>query len=220
MVVHLKIMIQKKKIKCKECGKDCYTGQRSMCSVCYRNYQKEKAKKEKNTERAKIKREKAKAKKSISKTNILTLIQKLVRVCNEPVCITCDKVPFGTNIMTGGHFISRRKNSTCYLVENINPQCSYCNSDQSTSGKSYLHGAKIDQQEEGLSMRLWRMSQVTYSFGRDELYEMSTKVKEALKKVETLETLEEKKEVLKEFEEYQKSTNWYKAILKLSNHGN
>ena len=209
-------MINKRKIKCKECGKDCYTGQRSMCTICYRNYQKEKAKKEKNTEKAKIKREKNRTKKSISKSNILTLIQKLVRVCNEPVCITCNKVPFGTNIMTGGHFISRRKNSTCYLVENINPQCSYCNSDQSTSGKSFLHGTKIEEQEIGLSMKLWKMSQITYSFTKHELYEMLVKVKESLSKVESLQTIEEKKEVLKDFENYQKSTNWYKAILKLS----
>ena len=211
------MMIQKKKIQCKTCGKDCYTGQRSMCTTCYNKDKKEKdklkLKSEKAKEKLKVKRARAREKKIISKHSILTLIQRLVRFCNEPVCITCNKIPFGTNFITGGHFISRRKNSTCYLVENINPQCSYCNSDQSTSGKSYLHGSKIDLQEEGLAMKLWKMSQVTYSFSRDELKEMADKVTEALNKVALLDNMEDKKQVLKDFESYQKSTNWYQSIL-------
>lgn len=210
-------MINKRKIKCKNCDKDCYTGQRSLCSLCYRDYQKEKIKKEKNTEKQKIRREKLREKKLISKSHILTIIQKLVRVCNYPICITCDKEPYGNNIMTGGHFISRRKNSTCYLVENINPQCSYCNSDQSTSGKSYLHGAKIDLVESGLSMKLWKMSQITYSFTKDELYELLIKAKSSLSEAEKLTNVEDRMQILKDFENYQKNTNWYKGILKLIN---
>ena len=210
-------MIKKKKIQCKTCGKDCYSGQRSLCSICYTKENKLKAalklKSEKAKEKLKIKKAKAREKKIISKHSILTLIQKLVRFCNEPICITCDKIPYGTNFITGGHFISRRKNSTCYLVQNINPQCSYCNSDQSTSGKSYLHGCKIDKQEEGLAMQLWKMSQVTYSFSRDELKEMYDKVKECLNIVAGLDNMEDKKKILLEFEEYQKNCSWYQIIL-------
>jgi len=60
-----------------------------------------------------------------------TVLQRLVRVeaADEngmTYCITCNK-PAHWSDLQGGHFISRTHLATKVVIQNINPQCYYCN---------------------------------------------------------------------------------------------
>jgi hypothetical protein len=69
------------------------------------------------------------------------LLQKLVRMkyaddfgmCQ---CVTCNKVQHWKE-MDGGHFVSRRHNTTLLVEENIHPQCKGCNGYKSGNIDSY-----------------------------------------------------------------------------------
>lgn len=77
-----------------------------------------------------------KPKKNTAETKYITLLQKYARlrdVWNDWLgpCISCGKVIHWKDA-NGWHYISRKKKSTKYNLENINLQCVYCN--------KYLHG--------------------------------------------------------------------------------
>ena len=212
-------MLKNKTIQCVTCGKVCQSGKRKMCRVCYNKYLKQKQKDKNQREKKRNIYLNNKEKKSISKNKLLQLIQKLVRLCTPDYCCTCNSACSSgdkTRMKTGGHFVSARKATTAYLVINIHQQCSHCNSDQSTAGKMLDHAKYIDNlYQEGLSDWLWAVSKIAYHFSRPDLIELRNQTLLFLNKAEQLTSLKEKMNLLKEYQQWQENTTWYKEISNL-----
>lgn len=90
-------------------------------------------------------------------------------------CFTCGKHEQSRN-MHGGHFISRRHNSTLFDERNVHAQCSGCN--MYRNGEPHLYAQKLAKihGHEWLD-KLIEDSKVTKKFTREELLEICEKYK-------------------------------------------
>jgi hypothetical protein len=197
-------MIQPKKIKCKTCNKDCYTGKRGLCDKCHKaeNIIKEKAK---------VKLEKTKVKKlkqkfdSIKLTTVYPLIQKVARLVGTDYCISCNS----NNPTDGGHLFPKGAcKSISLFILNINPQCKSCN--LYFQGNVYNHAQWIIKHR-GESVMDWlnKASRITYKFTKPELHEIKNLCLEVITKAEQGEN---KKELFEYVLNQQKKMEFYNYL--------
>lgn len=209
-------MRQTRKIKCKTCDKDCYTGKRGLCTTCWNKEQKEKLKINSKKERAKLALDKKRQAKSISMVNLQTLFQRFVRLTTEDVCASCSKPTYsmrGPQQAHGGHMIPKKNaKSTALLVCNIFNQCATCNGPG-------LYGAPLDLYNYGCKfwgidiMELTRkMSRVSYSFSSSQRVEIFDYINERIEEAQQLDTIENKNKLLRSVYIWQTEQDWFKEI--------
>lgn len=190
-------------------------GVRSIyCDKCYNSVTKNL-----KVEKAKVARFKKKALKSVSTPKLLEDMQLLVRLLGGDTCVTCN-TPFdkGKHLAHGGHFKGRQKLTTAFLITNISPQCSYCNSPFGGRGEEFRHGRYLDSHwGEGTAEHLDAMSRVTYKFTKDILIDLRVNIDTWLEEAQTLERYMDKQLLKQRIKRWQESQYWYRDILKQTN---
>lgn len=202
--------------KCKKVASPARTltvdGVRSIyCDKCYNSVTKNL-----KVEKAKVARFKKKVLKSVSTSKLLEDMQLLVRLLGGDTCVTCgttfDK---GKHMAHGGHFKSRRKLSTAFLISNISPQCSHCNAPFGHSGNEYRHGMYLNLYwGNQMADRMDRMSQIVYKFTKDILIDLRVNIDLWLEEARTLQSTSEKEALKDRIRTWQEDQYWYKEILK------
>jgi hypothetical protein len=165
-------------------------------------------------ERAKKRKENKRAEKLISMTNLQVLHQKFIRLVTPNICASCNKVTTsekGGNQASGGHMVEKgRCKSTALLVMNLYNQCWTCNSKNLGNGRPldlYKYGCKFWSTS---SMdEIIEMAKVSYSFDKGERMEIYDYVTEKIKLAETLNSLREKENLLREVNSWQQSQQWF-----------
>lgn len=208
--------MQTRKIKCKTCQADCYTGKRSLCTTCWNKEQKEKLKANKKKERTKLTLDKKRQAKSISMVNLQTLFQKFVRLTTEDVCASCSKQTYsarGPQQAHGGHMIPKKNaKSTALLVCNIFNQCATCNGPG-------LYGAPLDLYSYGC--KFWgidimeltrRMSRIPYSFSISQRTEIFDYINLKITEAQELDSVVLKNQLLRSVYAWQSQQDWFLEI--------
>lgn len=164
----------------------------------------------------KEKREKVREKKAKTATLIecKKLIQKLAKLCNEPICCTSGHQFTEQDIRSGncqgGHWRAAGSHpSTALYILNIHPQ-SYVENCRK-HGNEYEYSRFMDAKygEETKEM-IYRMSHISYKWSKIELSEFKQQCLFFLKKVEDG---VDKTLIKKQFLDWQHSTDWYKFML-------
>ncbi len=162
-------MIKSKKINCKTCKAECWSGKRGLCDSCHKKEAKAKAK----VAKVKEKVQKKKALQRCSKEALLRDIQKLVRLTQPPYCFICKEPYQGTRIANGSHLLSRQYSATCFYAGNLSSGCNYCNSNTRTAGEQFFHSIEMDKlYGAGHSETIFRMGKIGYKWSRAELSEL------------------------------------------------
>jgi len=81
-------------------------------------------------------------------------------------CISCQKIQHYKEV-DAGHFISRRHMSTRYDVNNVFPQCRYCN--RYVAGNQWLYSQALEKIEKNLPEKLYLKSKQTVKYSNDDL---------------------------------------------------
>ena len=84
-------------------------------------------------------------------------------------CISCQKIQHYKEV-DAGHFISRRHMSTRYDVNNVFPQCRYCN--RYVAGNQWLYSQALEKIEKNLPEKLYLKSKQTVKYSNDDLEAM------------------------------------------------
>lgn len=117
-------MIKKtKKINCKVCGVECYSGKGSLCTVHYNLAQKEK-RKVKKKETQKLNRKLG----NITEARLWTLFSSLIKDIYPLYCHAC-YIPLkkGTKQCQACHILPRGKQVLKWDIRNVYPGCDKCN---------------------------------------------------------------------------------------------
>lgn len=94
-------------------------------------------------------------------------------------CITCGVLK-PIKQMQAGHFVSRRVNLLRYEEENVNAQCPGCNVFK--YGEQYIYSKNLDMKYgSGKAEELMSKRNQTHKFTREELEEVISNSKEAIK---------------------------------------
>lgn len=202
--------MERKKKKCKDCGKPSYIKGHGRCSSCYSIwYAKENPdkllkrtgfKKKVTLKSGKKITRKRKAPKKTKKQKLIAKLDKtfslLTRltyandqgVCN---CFTCNKplswkrgAVSGLESAQAAHFISRRFMSTRWLEDNVYPGCHECNVTKDGNIKVYEQKLK-DKFGEYFPSKLWTIALTHHKYTEQELIVLLRKIEaeyKALKK--------------------------------------
>tara|TARA_B110001454_G_C12445070_1_gene319606 strand:- start:213 stop:599 length:387 start_codon:yes stop_codon:yes gene_type:complete len=81
-------------------------------------------------------------------------------------CISCQKIQHYKEV-DAGHFISRRHMSTRYDVDNVFPQCRYCN--RYVAGNQWLYSQALEKIKKNLPEKLYLKSKQTVKYSNDDL---------------------------------------------------
>ena len=81
-------------------------------------------------------------------------------------CISCQKIQHYKEV-DAGHFISRRHMSTRYDVNNVFPQCRYCN--RYVAGNQWLYSQALEKIKKNLPEKLYLKSKQTVKYSNDDL---------------------------------------------------
>ena len=81
-------------------------------------------------------------------------------------CISCQKIQHYKDV-DAGHFISRRHMSTRYDVNNVFPQCRYCN--RYVAGNQWLYSQALEKIKKNLPEKLYLKSKQTVKYSNDDL---------------------------------------------------
>ena len=84
-------------------------------------------------------------------------------------CISCQKIQHYKEV-DAGHFISRRHMSTRYDVNNVFPQCRYCN--RYVAGNQWLYSQALEKIEKNLPEKLYLKSKQTVKYSNNDLEAM------------------------------------------------
>ena len=203
--------MQPKKINCKTCGKECYSGKRGLCTPCHTKEQKSKAKVAKTKE----KKAKKKVDARCSKESLLKDIQKLVRISQPLYCFICKEPYQGTRIANGSHLLSRQYSATSFYAGNLSSGCNYCNSNTRTSGEQFFHSLEMDKlYGQGHSESVFRMGKIGYKWSKPELAELRELVDKYLHLVSAAVEIEEKQELWLDFKREQEKMDFFKFLQK------
>lgn len=186
-----------------------------MCLTCYNADQKKRLKEKNQREKKKIQNKKDKERKQLNLTKIQELINKIVRlsVTKNTTCITCNNYFDDVRKLNAGHCFSAKIGSTRFYLKNINPQCSFCNANQTTSGHQIVHFLKIEEKYgSNFSKFLLDMSKLSYKFSRPDLSELRDKCLETINALENAVNDKNKSEIISEFIDWQESSNWFLEI--------
>lgn len=81
-------------------------------------------------------------------------------------CISCQKIQHYKDV-DAGHFISRRHMSTRYDVDNVFPQCRYCN--RYVAGNQWLYSQALEKIKKNLPEKLYLKSKQTVKYSNEDL---------------------------------------------------
>ena len=81
-------------------------------------------------------------------------------------CISCQKIQHYKEV-DAGHFISRRHMSTRYDVDNVFPQCRYCN--RYVAGNQWLYSQALEKIKKNLPEKLYLKSKQTVKYSNEDL---------------------------------------------------
>ena len=81
-------------------------------------------------------------------------------------CISCQKIQHYKDV-DAGHFISRRHMSTRYDVNNVFPQCRYCN--RYVAGNQWLYSQALEKIKKNLPEKLYLKSKQTVKYSNEDL---------------------------------------------------
>ena len=159
---------------------------KQFCTVCYGII-------ERDISKEKRKKIREKRKESVKFTDCKKLIQRLAKLCNEPVCCTSGYVfkddEIKTNNAHGGHWRAAGAHpSTALYLLNIHPLF-----------LDRKYGVEVKEE-------IYRMSHIPYKWSKPELLEFK------LKCIEHLNMLDQgvsREKVKSSFLEWQHSTEWY-----------
>lgn len=197
--------------KCSRCLKDkviwknkIVEGEKKQfCKVCYGII-------ERDISKEKRKKIREKRKESVKFTDCKKLIQRLAKLCNEPICCTSGYVfkddEIKTNSAHGGHWRAAGAHpSTALYLLNIHPQTYAENCHK--HGNEYEYSLFLDRKY-GVEVKeeIYRMSHIPYKWSKPELLEFK------LKCIEHLNMLDQgvsREKVKSSFLEWQHSTEWY-----------
>lgn len=198
--------MERKKKKCKDCGKPSYIKGYGRCSRCYskwyaqENPDKMLKRKPLKKSYSKTRRKKKAAPKKTKRQKLVAKLDKtfslLVRIKaadNHGICscFTCGKplawkrgVKSGIESAQAAHFISRRFSATRWLEDNVYPGCHECNVTKNGNIKVYEEKLK-EKFGENFPSKLWTIALTHHKYSEAELIVLLRKIQGEYKKLKT-----------------------------------